>query len=381
MKKSRKIWLSSPQIDEESELAVTEALKANWITVGGPFVTAFEQSLSSTLETSREIVVLNSGSAALHLALILAGVQRDDYVLCQTMTYVATANPIAYLGAIPVFVDSEKQSFNLSAAYLEEAILWCIEKGKKPAALIAVHSYGMPFEVEKIASLAGKYEIPLIEDAAEALGSSCKAKNCGLLGDYGVFSFNGNKIITTGGGGALVCKKPADAKQARHLATQAKSGASGFEHDAIGYNYAMPGLNAVLGMSQLKTLQKRIKSKQKNHVFYKNIFDKIPGVDLLEVPNSSYVSNYWLNCIQFTEEILKIKTPEGLRLFLEQHEIESRFLWKPLHLQNIYKSQEYFGDQVAENLWKSGLALPSGSSLSESELNRIKKALIDYFSA
>ncbi|MFI8379009.1 aminotransferase class V-fold PLP-dependent enzyme [Leeuwenhoekiella sp. NPDC079379] len=379
MLKPKKIALALPQISEQDTVSVNEALKANWVTSGGPFVAEFETKLKETLNTSRSIIALNSGTAALHLALTLTGVKRDDLVLCQTMSYVASANPIQYLGARPVFIDSEQDTFNLSPNYLKTAIEDCLEKGKLPAALVVVHSYGLPCKIEEIAKIASHYKIPLIEDAAEALGSRYKNKSCALFGDYGILSFNGNKIITTGGGGALICKSAEDAQRARHLASQSKIGQAGFEHDAVGFNYTMPGLNAALGMSQLKALNSHIEAKRNIHFFYKEVIAQIPGVELLEVPDDSYYSNYWLSCIRLNSQLLKNKSSEGLRKFLEQHEIESRFLWKPLHLQGIYENQEFYGGDVAENLWKSGLCLPSGSGLTAFDLNRIKDALLDYF--
>ena len=381
MSKPSQIGLSVPLLNETDGLAVAAALQANWITAGGPYVSAFERDLKHYLNTKNEVVALNSGTAALHLALILAGVKPGDYVICQTMTYVATANPIAYLKAIPVFVDSEQTSYNLDPNYVEEAIHACQKKGKKPAAIIAVHSYGIPCDIERLAKLAAQHDIPLIEDAAEALGSQVNGSACGVFGDYGIFSFNGNKIITTGGGGALICKSAADAAKARHLATQAKTGARGFEHDAIGYNYAMPGLNAALGSSQLKDLQTRIEAKRKIHHIYLEICSAIQAVELIGCTREVAYANYWLNALRFTGKPSALRNPKHLQAFLSDAGIESRLLWKPLHLQGIYKEQEYFGADTAEALWKSGLCLPSGAGLTKTELKKIKNALKAYFSS
>ena len=378
MHKPSKIALSAPQLDANSVAEVARAIEDNWITAGGPFVTKFEQALQKALGTKRGLVALNSGTSALHLALILAGVEAGDSVICQTMTYVATANPIAYLGATPIFIDSEPDTYNMCPTVLEQTLTNLVQTGKKPKAILVVHSYGIPAKIHRIAALAKQHQITLIEDAAEALGSKVGAVNCGLFGDYGVVSFNGNKLITTGGGGALICKKQDDAARARHLATQAKVSASGFEHDAVGYNYRMPGLNAALGIAQLNTLPERVDAKRKIHSFYKAIFAKIDDVALVEVEDEELYANYWLNVIRFKET--SEKTPEGLRKHLENLEIESRYLWKPLHLQGIYAHQVFSGTTIAEDFWKHSLCLPSGTGMTNSDLDRIKAALIAYFS-
>lgn len=378
MLKPSKIALSAPQLDANSVAEITRAIEGNWITAGGPFVTKFENSLQEVLGTKRDIVALNSGTSALHLALILAGVEAGDSVLCQTMTYVATANPIAYLGAKPIFIDSENETYNMCPQVLENAIELLLEKGEEPKAIIVVHSYGIPAKIQRIAKIAKKHKITLIEDAAEALGSKVNEQYCGLFGDYGILSFNGNKIITAGGGGALICKKTKDAVEARHLASQAKVSASGFEHDSVGYNYIMPGINAALGIAQLKTLNERVDAKRKIHKFYTEIFAELDEVNLFKVSDIELYSNYWLNVIQFKESALK--NPEGLRVYMEKLEIESRFLWKPLHLQGIYSNQKYFGNTTAVDFWKQSLCLPSGTGMTADELDRIKDALIAYFS-
>ena len=376
--KPHTIALSAPKLDANAIAEVTRAIEDNWITAGGPFVTKFENSLQEALGTQRDLVALNSGTSALHLALILAGVQAGDSVLCQTMTYVATANPIAYLGAMPIFIDSEAETYNMCPEVLENTVESLIQKGNKPKAIIVVHSYGMPAKIKRIAEVAKKYHIVLIEDAAEALGSKVGEQFCGLFGDYGILSFNGNKLITTGGGGALISKNTDDATQVRHLASQAKMNASGFEHDNVGYNYIMPGLNAALGIAQLKTLHERVATKRKIHQFYAAIFDEIDDVDLFESFDKELYSNYWLNVIQFKESSLK--SPEGLRIYFEKRAIESRFLWTPLHLQGIYTHQKYFGNATAEEFWKRSLCLPSGTGMTADELDRIKDELIAYFS-
>ncbi|PHQ29365.1 DegT/DnrJ/EryC1/StrS family aminotransferase [Leeuwenhoekiella nanhaiensis] len=378
MNKTPKIGLSLPLLNETDTTAVAEALQANWITAGGPFVQTFEQDLKAYLNTEAEVVALNAGTAALHLALILAGVKSGDFVICQTMSYVATANPIAYLNAIPIFVDSEPETYNLDPEAVLETIQFCVSQHKKPAAIVAVHSYGIPCKIQEIAAIAQEYEIPLIEDAAEALGSSVAGKACGTFGDFGILSFNGNKIVTTGGGGALICKNNEQAKLARHLACQAKITQQAFEHDAVGYNYAMPGLNAALGRSQLQSLGAKISAKRNIHAVYSEIFKEQSGVTLLNEPPECF-SNYWLNVLRFTETDSEI-TPQGLMQYLQSAGIESRQPWKPLHLQGIYKEQQYFGNPVAESLWQNALCLPSGAGLTKSELNYIQETLIAYFS-
>ncbi|MAW94046.1 MULTISPECIES: aminotransferase class V-fold PLP-dependent enzyme [unclassified Leeuwenhoekiella] len=378
MGKASKIGLSIPLIDERDTAAVTEALQANWITAGGPFVGTFEQHLRDCLNTKSEVVALNTGTAALHLSLLLADVKPGDFVICQTMSYVATANPIAYLNAIPVFVDSEAETFNLNPDALREAIQFCLSQNKKPAAIFTVHSYGIPCKLDEIAAIARQYEIPLIEDAAEALGSTYKGQACGTFGDFGILSFNGNKIITTGGGGALICKDATKAKQARHLASQAKIGQEGFDHDSIGYNYAMPGLNAALGISQLKSLEARISAKRNLHGLYTEIFENLPDVELVNETTDTF-ANYWLSVLRFTNPASRF-TPAGLMQHFKDAGIESRQPWKPLHLQGIYEQQHYFGDKAAETLWRNGLCLPSGCGLTKTELKHIRETLIAYFS-
>lgn len=379
MAKELHIKLALPQLSSQDSEAVQEAVSQNWVTAGGPFVSDFEANLQMALDTNREVMALSSGTAALHLALRLAGVKSGDFVICQTMSFVATSNPIAYLNAIPVFIDSEPETFNMSVPALEEAIQFCIAKNKKPAAIIAVHSFGIPSKIREIAALAEEYNIPLIEDAAEALGSKVADRACGTFGDFGVLSFNGNKLITTGGGGALICKDAAQPVKARHLARQAKISSPGFEHDEIGYNYAMPGLNAALGASQLKTLSEKISAKRNLHNFYNKIIADVEGVAILS-PTADSFSNYWLNVIRFYSEQQKY-TASKLLKHLENLGIESRFPWKPLHLQGIYKEQYYFGSTIAETLWQNGLCLPSGCGLTNSEQNEIQNALNAYFSA
>ena len=380
MDEPKKIALALPFIDADTTDYLAEVVNQNWVTSGGPTVTKFEKQLQEFLQTDREVVALNSGTAALHLALKLAGVQRDDFVLCQTMSFVASSNPIAYLGAIPVFIDSEKSTYNLAPEKVKEAIEWCLKHNKKPAALVTVDSFGIPCQMEEIARLCKDHEIPLIEDAAEALGSRYEDQSCGLFGDYGILSFNGNKIITTGGGGALICKDAQKAQEARHLSRQAKSATTGFEHDAVGFNYAMPGLNAALGLSQLQTLKERIQKKRELHQFYQECFAEIEEVEVLSVQNEKYYANYWLTVIRFTGSN-STKNPQQFQAFLTEKGIESRFPWKPLHLQEIYSEQHYFGAQQAETLWKTGLCLPSGCGLTKEDLNRIQQAINAYFSA
>ena len=374
-----RIALALPEISPDDIAYVTRAMTENWITTGGPFVNEFENDLKAYLDISNDIIAINSGTSALHLALTVAGVKEGDFVLCQTMSYVATANPIQYLKAKPIFIDSETDTYNICPEALKEAILDCIKIGQMPKALILVHSYGIPCKINELTTIARNYEIPIIEDAAEALGSYYEDQKCGSFGDFSVFSFNGNKILTAGSGGALICRSDSDAQRARHLASLAKSLAFGFEHDAVGYNYLMPGLNAALGTSQLRNLESKLVSKNKINAFYKELFKEIDGVTFIETSNTRSKSNHWLNGICFDNLSFDHKTPQGLLEYLISKNIESRFLWKPLHLQGIYTNQSYYGATVAEDLWKSGLCLPSGTGMSDEDLIRIESTLKDYF--
>lgn len=353
---------------------INEAFQENWIAPLGPNVTGFENDLENYLGDNKKVAALSSGTAAIHLALVLAGVVHNDEVLCQSFTFSASANPIAYQGATPVFVDSEKDTWNMCPVHLEEAIKDRITISKKPKAIIVVHLYGMPAKMDEIQAIANKYDICLIEDAAEALGSTYKGQKCGTFGDYGILSFNGNKIITTSGGGALICKNDEEKSRAIFLATQAKDNAPHYQHSEIGYNYRMSNIVAGIGRGQMEVLDNHISLRQEMHFFYREIFKDVDGVTVFEEPNDSYVSNHWLSCILVDEKLAKFSR-EDVSLKLELDNIESRPLWKPMHLQPVFATSDFYGNGYSEKLFNSGLCLPSGSNLIGEDKERIRVAL------
>ena len=369
-----KIWLSSPHMGGNEQKYVKEAFDTNWVAPLGPNVNGFEQDLVNYMDQNTKEACLSSGTAALHLALILADVQQDDVVLCQSMTFSASANPIVYQNATPVFIDSEKETWNMCPLYLETAIKDGIEQGKKPKAIIVVHLYGMPAKMDEISVIAKKYKITLIEDSAEALGSIYKGQKCGTFSDFGVLSFNGNKIITTSGGGALVCKTETSKQRAIFLATQARDNAPHYQHSEIGYNYRMSNIVAGIGRGQMEVLDKHISYRRNNNQFYQEIFKEAKGVTVFKEASNDFFSNHWLSCIVIDSAITGFSR-EDLRLHLEKENIESRPLWKPMHLQPIFKDCKYFGAKVAENLFENGLCLPSGSNLTDTDRKRISKAI------
>ena len=366
-----KIWLSSPHMGGNEQSFVNEAFASNWVAPLGPNVTGFEQDLSKYIGQESHVAVLSSGTAALHLGLILLGVKVGDEVICQSMTFSASANPIMYLGATPVFIDSEPDTWNMCPIFLEEAIIDRVSKGKKPKAIIVVHLYGMPCKMNEIQTVANKYQIPILEDSAEALGSSYKGQKCGTFGEISVLSFNGNKIITTSGGGALVTKDRKIKERTVFLATQARDNAPHYQHSEVGYNYRMSNICAGIGRGQMQVLDKHVGLRRDMHQLYVEIFATIDGVTVLTEPNSDYFSNHWLSAIIINPEKTNGKTREDLRLALENANIESRPLWKPMHLQPIFESYSYYGTQVSEQLFENGLCLPSGSNLTEDEKKRI----------
>lgn len=374
-----KIWLSSPHMGGNEQKFVNEAFDTNWVAPLGPNVTGFEQDLEQYIHEDSHVAALSSGTAALHLGLILLGVKAGDEVICQSFTFSASANPIMYQGATPVFVDSEPETWNLCPKALEEAISDRIAKGKKPKAIIAVHLYGMPFKAEAIKSIAEKYDIPVLEDSAEALGSTFKGQKCGTFGTIGVLSFNGNKIITTSGGGAIVTKTKELKEKAVFLATQARDNAPHYQHSEVGYNYRLSNICAGIGRGQMEVLDKHIAMRRKMHEFYINYFSGIEGVTVFTEPNSDYFSNHWLSAITLNPTTLNGKTREDLRLALEAENIESRPLWKPMHLQPVFQEYPYYGGDVAENLFENGLCLPSGSNLSAADQIRIKAVFDTFF--
>lgn len=376
-----KIWLSSPHMGGTELKYINEAFEANWIAPLGPNVTGFEEAIKNYLqhETDNclEVAALSSGTAALHLALILLGVKSGDEVICQSMTFAASANPIKYLGAIPVFVDSERETFNLCPKQLEIAIKDRIEKGKKPKAIIAVHLYGMPYKVDQIDAVAAKYSIPVIEDSAEALGSSFKGKKCGALAQFSILSFNGNKIITTSGGGALVTKNKKHKEKAVFLATQARDAAPHYQHSEIGYNYRLSNISAGIGRGQMEVLDARVEGRRAMFKFYQELFKDIEGIQLHEEPTADFFSNRWLSVVIIDEKTCGFNR-EDLRKHFETENIESRPLWKPMHLQPVFEDSPYYGTGIAQELFKNGLCLPSGSNLTKDDRNRIKKSFLNF---
>jgi len=352
---------------------VKEAFETNWIAPLGPHVNGFEEDLQ-TYTGAGYAAALSSGTAALHLALILAGVKQGDVVLCSTFTFSASANPIVYQGAIPVFIESEAMTWNASPQFLEQAIIDLIKKGTKPKAFILVHLYGMPAQLTEIKRICDQYDVLLIEDAAEALGSRYKELHPGTIGDYGVLSFNGNKIITTSGGGALVSNVQEKIEQARFLATQARDQAPHYQHSQIGYNYRMSNVCAGIGRGQMQVLEQRVQKKRSIYDWYKSMLAYTPGITFLDEP-AGYYSNRWLTCITIDPEKAGIDR-EILRLAFEQDNIESRPLWKPMHLQPVFEGSAYYGDRLSEQLFFNGLCLPSGTNMSTEDETRIKEVLI-----
>ncbi len=361
-----KIWLSSPHMGGKEQEYVNNAFETNWIAPLGPNVDGFETAIQDYVGNSSHVAALSSGTAAIHLALELLGVSHGDEVICQSFTFSASANPIRYLGANPIFVDSEPLTWNMSPNLLEEAILNRIKSGKTPKAIIAVHLYGMPYKVDEIRQLADRYDIPIIEDSAEALGSSYKGVKCGTFGDIGILSFNGNKIITTSGGGALLTKDLEVRKKAVFLSTQARDNAPHYQHSSIGYNYRMSNVLAGIGRGQMEVLEERILARRNNFDFYLNALGNIDGLEFLQEPDG-FFSNRWLSCILTPTFAVR----EKIRLALSELDIESRPLWKPMHLQPIFQNFPHFSDGTSEDLFERGLCLPSGSNLSEEDLHLI----------
>lgn len=350
---------------------VQEAFDANWIAPLGPNVNGLEVDLEKYLGNEIHVGVLSSGTAAIHLGLVLLGVKAGDEVLCQSFTFSASANPILYQGAIPVFIDSEEETWNICPKALEEAIVDRIAKGNKPKAIIAVHLYGVPYKIEEVRAVADKYQIPILEDSAEALGSSYKGQKCGTFGDIGVLSFNGNKIITTSGGGAIVTPTKELKDKAVFFSTQSRDSAPHYQHSEIGYNYRMSNICAGIGRGQMEVLDAHVQLRRDMNTFYASIFKDIPEVTVFSVPNEDYFANYWLSAILVHPNEKGI-TRESLRLAFEAENIESRPLWKPMHLQPIFSIYPYYGKKIAETLFENGLCLPSGSNLTDEERERIR---------
>jgi len=376
---SSKIWLSSPHMGGTEKKYVDAAFESNWVAPLGPNVTGFEEDLEAFIGNQSHVAALSSGTAAIHLGLVLLGVKAGDEVICQSFTFSASANPILYQGAVPVFVDSEPETWNICPVALESAIEDRIQKGKKPKAIIGVHLYGIPFKVDDIRRVADKYQIPVLEDSAEALGSTYKGQACGTFGDIGVLSFNGNKIITTSGGGAIVTRTKALKDRAVFFSTQSRDQAPHYQHSEIGYNYRMSNICAGIGRGQMEVLEKHIALRRSMNAFYQLLFKDIEAVTVFTVPNDDYFSNCWLSAITIDPMKMNGKTSEDLRLHLEQLNIECRPLWKPMHLQPIFASYPYYGGTVSQELFENGLCLPSGSNLTDADRNRLSEAFSLFF--
>lgn len=367
-----KIWLSSPHMSGAEQQYIQQAFDSNWVAPLGPNVNEFENTIQSYLGESSYVAALSSGTAAIHLGLILLKVSRGDEVICQSKTFSASANPILYQGAIPVFVDSEKDSWNIDPEQLERAIKDRIKKGTKPKAIITVHLYGMPYNIEAVHSIAQQYDIPILEDSAEAFGSSYKGQKCGTFGDIAILSFNGNKIITTSGGGALVTKNKDVRDKAIYYATQAREQAVEYHHTEIGYNYRMSNIVAGIGRGQMTVLDSHVAARRANHEFYRQALQGRENFTFLEEQEGSF-SNRWLTTILTSS----MQEREIIRLSLAKENIECRPLWKPMHMQPIFADYPSYLNGVSADLFERGLCLPSGSNLTQDDLDRVSKAIIN----
>ena len=353
---------------------IKKAFETNWISPFGPNIDGFERDLEAYLNDNSNVVALNSGTAAIHLSLILLSIKPGDEVICQSKTFSASVNPVVYLGATPIFVDSEKETWNICPEQLEKAVKDRMSKGKKPKAIIAVHLYGMPYKVDEIHRIAQHYEIPVIEDSAEAQGSLLKGKKCGTFGTFSILSFNGNKIITTSGGGALISKDSGAIERARYLANQAKGDASEYIHSDIGYNYRMSNVLAGIGRGQMQVIEDRVKQRRNNFNFYVEQLNSIDEITFQSEPKDA-LSNRWLTCILLESE----KIRKELQVVLEKQNIESKPLWKPMHQQPIFKDYPNYLNGVSDELFEKGLCLPSGSSMTYDDLNRVTTTIKNYF--
>ena len=375
-----KIWLSLAHMSGREQEFIQEAFDTNWVVPLGPNVNAFEHALQDFLieNEGKRVVALSAGTAALLLGLILLGVEPGDGVICQSFTFAASANPIAYLEATPVFVDSEKDTWNMDPVLLEMAIKDRLAKtGRLPKAIIPVHLYGMPVKMGEVMEVANRYGIPVLEDSAEALGSEYKGRKCGTFGEYGVLSFNGNKMITTSGGGALICPNEEKAKRALFYATQAREQAPHYQHEKIGYNYRMSNICAGIGRGQMFVLDEHVARRREIHDLYVKLLNGVKGVKVMCQPEGEdFNSNYWLTCITVEPEEAGF-TREDVRLALDEDNIESRPLWKPMHLQPVFKDAPFYGNGTSERLFEIGLCLPSGPMLTDEDVERVAKVIYD----
>jgi len=376
---NNKIWLSSPHMGGTEQNYVNEAFATNWVAPLGPNVIGFEQDISNYIANPNQIqtAVLTSGTAAIHLGLRMLNVSKDDVVMIQSFTFCGTTNPVSYQGAELVFIDSELDTWNMCPFALKEALEH--NKNRSVKAIMPVHLYGMPARMDEIQQIANEYNVPLIEDAAEALGSRFNNQSCGTFGEMAALSFNGNKIITTSGGGALVSKHKHYIDQARFLATQARDEAPHYQHSQIGYNYRMSNIVAGIGRGQMEVLNERVAERRANNQRYREFFAGVDGVTFQTEPDANYFSNYWLTAILIDPALSGGISREDVRLMLDAENIESRPLWKPMHMQPVYEGTKFFGSGVCEKLFEQGLCLPSGSNLTEAEFERIFSALSRIF--
>ncbi|KPQ15693.1 MAG: putative pyridoxal phosphate-dependent enzyme apparently involved in regulation of cell wall biogen [Algoriphagus marincola HL-49] len=365
---SNAIKLSIPTFAGNEEVYTKMAIGSGQLATNGDFIDSFEEKFSNKL-ASHEIVALNSGTSSLHLSMVLLGIGKGDEVICQTFTFCASANPIIYLGATPVFVDSEPDTWNISPELLEDAILDRISNGKKPKAIVIVHLFGMPAKIQEIMSIASRYQIPVIEDAAEAVGSTYRGEYCGKFGDVGIYSFNGNKILSAGGGGALVSSKINLIQRAKYLSTQAREDLPYYQHLEIGFNYRMNNLCASVALAQLEQLDEFVEKRREINVNYRKLLEDFVGITFQPEANGSR-SNFWLTAILIDEEVTGFSNDQ-VRVALMKNDIETRFLWKPLHLQPVFKEIKYFGGNVAKSLFHKGICLPSSVNLSFDDQERI----------
>jgi len=370
-----RIWLSLAHMGGKEQDFIQEAFDTNWVVPLGPNVDGFEKDLQEFLDKDVQVVALSAGTAAIHLGLVQLGVTQGDEVICQSFTFSASANPITYQGGKPVFVGSEPDTWDMSPDFLKEAIEDRISKtGKKPKAIISVHLYGMPARIDQILAIANQFDIPVLEDAAEALGSEYKGQKCGTFGEFACLSFNGNKMITTSGGGALVCRTAEEAARTKFFATQARDKAPHYQHSHIGYNYRMSNICAGIGRGQMFVLKDHIERRREINWLYRTLLRDFPGISFHTNPNSDFNSNYWLTCIIINPQETGFNR-EDLRLKMEEENIETRPLWKPMHLQPVFADCPYYGDNVEGRLFDNGLCLPSGPTLTDEDIQRVVKVI------
>ena len=374
-----KVWMLAPDIGAEEQIFVKEAFDSNWIAPLGTNVDKFEEELSNHFH-NYDVHIVSSGTAAIHLSLKALNIKPNDVVLCQSFTFAGSAFPILYEKAIPVFIDSEKETWNLDPNLLEDAILYYQRKNIKPAAIIAVHLYGMPAKMNEIIALSLKYDIPVIEDAAEAMGRVYEDNNCGTLGDIGIVSFNGNKIITTSGGGAIISNDFEYINKARFYSNGSRDNFHYYSHSDIGYNYRMSNVLAGIGRGQLLNLNKKVEAKRFIYNTYKAILGEVEGINFLDEPKNSFC-NRWLTNVTMSNKLQKQIDIDKIKKRFDKLNIETRFLWNPMHLQPVFNGSKYFGGDISENLFKSGICLPSTTTMTMEEVAEVANLLKEMFYA